>query len=79
MGVRPLIRATVSFKRPDGVSEGWLIDLPSQPRIGEEFVLMSHEGEHLERGRVRDVRHLAFGDKREFRAGAMQLEIDVDV
>lgn len=72
-----MIRATFHFKTPDGVSEGWLVDHPELPHIGDEIVLRDHGGELLRRGRVTDVRHLLFGDVREYRAGASQVEVDV--
>lgn len=73
-----MVRATVSFKTPEGVSEGWLIDFPTIPRIGEEIVLLTHDGEELRRGRVGNVRHLASGTGHTFRAAAMQLEIEIE-
>lgn len=72
-----MIRATISFKTAEGLSEGWLTDL-ELPRIGDEIVLRDYGGELLRRGRVTDVRHLIFGNDRDYRAGASQIEVDVD-
>lgn len=73
-----MIRVLFRFNFPDGGSEGWNIDLQTLPRIGEEIIIHLHEDIPL-RGRVKDVRHIAFAYSRDFQATISQVELHVEV